>query len=63
MKVLKVLRDSKDLDEKEKFWDILSLMKVRHEHIISIEAIFYYEDDESNDLCFTMPIAWHGDLN
>ena len=39
------------------------MILVQHENVISIESVFYVENEKSKGICVSMSIGWMGDLN
>ena len=44
-KLLKVLRGSRSFTEEEKYWDIKTVLRLQHENVMPIDAVFFLNDD------------------
>ena len=62
MRIMKTLRDSHILNNKDKFWGINTLLMLQHENIMEIDDVLYTDDNKLKDICFTMNFAQYGDL-
>ena len=61
--VIKAMKGTEAGFDKEAKLELATILSLDHPNVAGLDFIFRrIKDDKEQDLCYSMPVAWHGDL-